>query len=140
MARTAFPTHRDRGAAAVEMAFMTMLLVLLVCGVVDLGRAIYSYIGIQDAAQEGARYAAYNPGDAGVIKARAADSTDYPVLDPVNDIQVACGPPGAAGDTIVVTVSAELDYITPVIGGLLGGTIDLSHSYTVDVLTPDGCL
>src|SRR5690554_1925723 len=48
--------ERETGAAIVEMAFVTILLALLVCGVADLGRAVFTNIGVHDAAQEGARY------------------------------------------------------------------------------------
>ncbi|HLT97030.1 MAG TPA: TadE/TadG family type IV pilus assembly protein, partial [Acidimicrobiia bacterium] len=47
----------ERGAAAVEMAFVAMFLILLVTGVADLGRAIFTYIGVQEAAEEGTMYA-----------------------------------------------------------------------------------
>lgn len=128
------PTHqgRERGAAAVEMAFVTILLALLACGVADLGRAIFTNIGVQDAAQEGARFAAYNPpdGDITAIQDRAVQATQYPNLTR-SDVTVTC-----AG-SVTVTVTHTVDYLTPLIGQMLGGSIELSRAYTTEVLVEE---
>jgi Flp pilus assembly protein TadG len=52
--------RRDRGAAAVEMAIVLPLLLLVVAGIADLGRAFYYQIVISNAAREGARMLALN--------------------------------------------------------------------------------
>ncbi len=51
----------ERGANLVEMAIVTPILLLLLAGLVDLGRAFYSYIIIANSAREGARAAARLP-------------------------------------------------------------------------------
>jgi Flp pilus assembly protein TadG len=51
----------ERGANLLEMAIVTPVLLLLLAGVVDLGRAFYSYIVIANAAREGARVASRLP-------------------------------------------------------------------------------
>jgi len=45
----------ERGANLVEAALVVPILILILAGVVDLGRAFYSYIAIANAAREGAR-------------------------------------------------------------------------------------
>ncbi len=45
----------------VEMALMMTLLLIILSGVLDLGRGFFSFIAIQNAAAEGALYAAINP-------------------------------------------------------------------------------
>ena len=47
----------ERGAAAVEMALMLPVLILLIGGIVDFGRAYYTQIMLTNAAREGARAA-----------------------------------------------------------------------------------
>jgi len=47
----------ERGQSLVELALVLPLLILLLMGIADLGRAFYSYIEITNAAREGARYA-----------------------------------------------------------------------------------
>ncbi len=51
----------ERGANLLEMAIVTPVLLLLLAGVVDLGRAFYSYVVIANAAREGARIASRLP-------------------------------------------------------------------------------
>lgn len=52
--------QRDRGAAAVEMAIVLPMLLLVIAGLADLGRAFYYQIVISNAAREGARMLALN--------------------------------------------------------------------------------
>jgi Flp pilus assembly protein TadG len=49
------PAH-ERGANLVEAALVIPLLLIILVGVVDMGRAYFSYITIINAAREGARY------------------------------------------------------------------------------------
>jgi Flp pilus assembly protein TadG len=51
----------DAGAAAVEFALVAPLLVLLICGIVDLGRAYATLNQLTASAREGARVAAVMP-------------------------------------------------------------------------------
>ncbi len=55
--------HRntERGQSMVEMALMMTILLVILSGVLDLGRGFFSFIAIQNAAAEGALYAAINP-------------------------------------------------------------------------------
>jgi hypothetical protein len=119
----------ERGAAAVEMAFVTILLFILVAGTVDLGRALFTYIAVQDAAQEGTLYGSYRPEDAGPIRDRVVNSTQFPALEVAN-VDVTCpGGSPTGGDTIAVRVTHEVDLITPIVGNFLGGSIELSSEH-----------
>src|SRR2546423_1879110 len=62
MMRTPGPVRRrsERGAAAVEMAFVLPVLLLLVFGVIDFGRALNARIPLPGAARGGARAAVLN--------------------------------------------------------------------------------
>lgn len=112
------------------MAFTVVLLVMLVCGVVDLGRALFTYIGVQDAAQEGAIFGSFKPADQAEIVDRVVGSVEYPQLTAMNvDVSCPAGSP-TGGHEIAVEVSYTVDLITPVIGQMLGGSIDLSRTFT----------
>ena len=63
--------NRESGQSLVEVAISMTVLLILLAGVVDLGRAFFTYITLRDAAQEGASYAA-------VINTRLLDSTEIP--------------------------------------------------------------
>jgi hypothetical protein len=55
-------SHRkERGQSMVEMALMMTMLLVILSAVLDLGRGFFSFIAIQNAAAEGALYAAINP-------------------------------------------------------------------------------
>jgi Flp pilus assembly protein TadG len=57
-------SRRDRkGAAAVEFALVVPLLLLLLWGIVDIGRAFYTLNNLASAVREGARTAAVMPTD-----------------------------------------------------------------------------
>ncbi len=64
MSRAAKRLGRDeRGQSLVEMTLVVGLLLLLVAGTVDLGRAFHTYIVLTNAAREGARWGSHYPWD-----------------------------------------------------------------------------
>jgi len=109
---------RDRGAAAIEFALLFPLLMLIVFGTIDFGRALNAQITLTQAAREGVRLDALgNPNVKAQTQAAATG------LSPVNVAVTAC-PPGAAPTTnAVVNVSYQFNFVTPVgaIAGLFGG-------------------
>jgi Flp pilus assembly protein TadG len=109
----------DRGAAAVEFALVLPLLLLILFGIIDFGRALNAQITLTQAAREGARLAAL--GQPGVVSRTQAAATG---LSPV-DVSVASCPANAGpADNAVVTASYTFSFITPVgaIAGLFGGS------------------
>jgi Flp pilus assembly protein TadG len=68
--RGAISRTGDAGAAAVEFALVAPLLVLLICGIIDLGRAYATLNQLTAAVREGARVAAVMA-DPGSTAARA---------------------------------------------------------------------
>jgi Flp pilus assembly protein TadG len=71
--------RNERGQSLVELAISFMVIMFLLSGAVDLGRAFFTYVAIRDAAQEGATYASTNPTDTASIHTRAQQSSDSPV-------------------------------------------------------------
>jgi Flp pilus assembly protein TadG len=53
---------RERGAAAVETAVLSIFLLILLMGIVDVGRAIFTRIALEDAAQAAASFASLTDG------------------------------------------------------------------------------
>lgn len=51
----------SEGVALVEFAIVVPILLLLLVGILDTGRAVNAYVTISNASREGARYAALNP-------------------------------------------------------------------------------
>jgi hypothetical protein len=55
---------KEQGQALVELATSLVVLMTLLAGVVDFGRAFFTYVALRDAAQEGASYASVAATDA----------------------------------------------------------------------------
>ncbi|MGN6681446.1 MAG: TadE/TadG family type IV pilus assembly protein [Streptosporangiaceae bacterium] len=119
---------RDRGAAAIEFALLFPLLMLIVFGIIDFGRALNAQITLTQAAREGARLDAL--GEPNVQSQTQAAATG---LSPVT-VQVTACPPGAAPTANAeVDVSYQFNFVTPIgaIAGLLGGSGGLGSPITL---------
>jgi Flp pilus assembly protein TadG len=65
----------ERGQSLVEFAFSLVILLVLVSGVFDGARALFTYLSMRDAAQEGALYASVYPANTnGIIERTCAAS------------------------------------------------------------------
>lgn len=107
----------DRGAAAVEFALVLPFLLLLICGVVDFGRAYNAQITVTHAARESVRALALQKDHEAAAK-RAAPLLDVTIVD----LQ-AC--PNEAG-LATLTVVADFGFITPLITKLAPGLTRLT--------------
>jgi len=105
--RTARNATRDRGAAAVEFALLLPMLLLLVFGIIDFGRALNAQITLTQAAREGARLDAL--GRSNVASGTQAAATG---LSPVSVTVVTSCLPNATGDA-KVTASYVFNFVTP---------------------------
>jgi Flp pilus assembly protein TadG len=110
----------DRGAAAVEFALLLPVLLLVVFGIIDFGRALNAQITLTQAAREGARLAAVGqPAAAVVARTQAAATT----LTGVTVAVTSCPAGAGLGSNAVVQASYQFSFITPIgaIAGLVGG-------------------
>jgi Flp pilus assembly protein TadG len=131
--------HLDRGAAAVEMALVLPLLLLVLFGLVDFGRAFNNQMQLTQAAREGVRVVAMgNPGDAG--------DRVFAALDPKLRASVTTKvvTPCSAGDTTTnaeVLVTYQFKFMTPLgpIAGIFGAST-LPRVGTVKPLTSSGVM
>lgn len=128
-----------RGLAEVEFTVVLPLLLVVILGVVDLGRGLISYIELEEAAQEGALYGSFAPTDPALIEARVRSSSDglVDLADPAAvDVVVEC-PSGDA--MVVVRLRHTLDLITPVITDIFGGSIALETRSAGTNFTDGAC-
>jgi Flp pilus assembly protein TadG len=110
--------ERERGAAAVEFALLLPILLIVVFGLIDFGRALNAQVTLTEAAREGARLAAL--GQANVVSRTQAAATG---LSAVNVAVTACPLNSGASTDAVVTASYQFSFVTPVgaIAGMFGG-------------------
>ena len=134
----------ERGQGLVEMAISLIIILTLLAGAVDFGIALFSYVSIRDAAQEGALYASINPDDPTGIEARVRSSSSSPVdLSDTSSVIISTNYSSAnhcegLGDTIEVEVSYDYQLIMPILPEILGVTeIPLTASVTHAILQPE---
>jgi len=110
--------HRktEKGQSLLEFALIVPILLIILAGVLDLGRLYYAYVAVTDAAAEGASYAAIHPqaNERAEVLQRAQEASGALVqIDPTM-VQVDC-PAVAAGAPITVTVSYSFTVATPLL-------------------------
>ena len=125
--RLARSAARDRGAAAVEFALLLPVLLLLVFGIIDFGRALNAQITLTQAAREGARIAAL--GESNVVSGTQAAATG---LSPVAVTVTSCPAGAGTGVNAVVKASYSFSFVTPlsaiarIFGSSFGSTMTLT--------------
>ena len=106
---------RDRGATAVEVALLMPILLVLVMGIVDFGRALHAQITLTQAAREGVRVAALKQPDPVGRTENAAVGLNSGIGVSVT----ACSTPATPGSDAEVEATYTFEFVTPV-GGLAG--------------------
>lgn len=137
------PKH---GQALVEFAILLPVLLVILLGIVDVGRMVYAYNAVSNAAREAGRTAIVNQ-TPDTIRAQAAEqavSLGLPTTAPTGcpvaggptttageagtcvvfrsaDDTDACPTPTVIGCTAIVAVSWEFRSLIPGVSGLIGG-------------------
>lgn len=132
------------GQSLVEFALVLPLILLLIMGVIDLGRGIFAFNEVSNAAREGGRTGIVNQ-TLSDIRARAAEQAialgiptaapascpalgGPPPADPAGiciailqpDLQTDCSAAPEIGCIVVVTVKTTFTALTPMIGNIVG--------------------
>lgn len=137
--------EEPRAQSLVELAISLMIMLLLLLGAVEFSLALFQYVTIRDAAQEGAIYGSINPTDESGIQYRAvAAASDVVDIDPVSDVAVAysstnhCeGTTSGSPNSLTVTITFAHPITFPLVGPMIGSnTIDLTASVTNTILQP----
>ncbi|MCE9647692.1 MAG: pilus assembly protein [Chloroflexi bacterium] len=147
-------TRKGRGQSLVELAIALPVIVLILLGTIDFGMAIFSYAILRDAAQEGAWYGSFNPGNKLEIENRARNisprAEDAIFASPVNlrdkelvkvnikALGAYCqGSTNGVANSLQVNVSYNYPMMLPFVGPLLGSnTILLTGTATNIILQP----
>ncbi len=134
----------SRGQALVEFALVIPLLALLLVMAIDFGRVFFGWVSLTNAARIGANYAGYTPD----LLADPVKRNDYETL--ISDHVTGCdlnpadmndasydptftdgngdddGVNQDWGDRVTVTISCELELITPLAGAIVGQLVPMS--------------
>jgi Flp pilus assembly protein TadG len=114
----------ERGASAVEFAFIVPLLILLVLGIAEFGHAFQVQGTLSAAAREGVRAMALrnDPVDARAVARNAASSLDPGVTDTQIKIQIVgstattCPTIGAGNTAVRLTITYPMPFLTGFFG------------------------
>jgi len=114
----------ERGASAVEFAFIVPLLILLVLGIAEFGHAFQVQGTLSAAAREGVRAMALrnNPVDARAVVRDAADSLKPGVTDQqiaikiVGSTATTCPTTGAGSTSVRLTITYPMPFLTHFFG------------------------
>ena len=111
--RAATDSH-DRGSVAVEFALLLPVLLLIIFGTIDFGRAINAQITLTQAAREGARLASLGYPATGTNSVTSRTQSAATGLSNVTVTVTTCAAGAGAGVDGVVSVSYPFTFITPV--------------------------
>ena len=129
-----FGGARERGQALVEFSLTIVIFLVIVMAIVDLGRGIYMFNGVSQAAREIARVASVHPGTTfGGPEITAVVNTQKGLIPSLGNPSFRCvdidGGPGLdvygcpTGAQVEVTISAPYSPVTPLMS--LTGTWNL---------------
>lgn len=124
---TASRRPRNRGQALVEFALVFPILVIVILGTIDLGRAVYDYNTVGNAARTGVRVAIVSQTDASIRNAAKAQAVLLDLQDTDVVVTYGCASPYSIGCIASVKVTYQYHPTTPVIGQMFS-TITLTST------------
>ncbi len=128
---------REKGQSIVEVALLFPLLILLLMGVADLGRAYYAVVALKDAAEEGALYAAIDPDNITEIQNRAVHASSGLVEFEASQVSRLPSSGFIAGAPVTVTVAYDFEFYTPIIQAFFdGGSVTLRGQAVNPIVSP----
>lgn len=143
----------EKGQSLLELSLVLVFLLILLAGIIDLGRIMYEYLTVRDAAQEGAGYAAVFPNDCNHIVDRVMQNlpdNNYTVSIEVDGISCAAAVAndyaagktapdhGCAGNTVKVMIDHTTDITMPLISAFTGTSIPM-HVVLEDRIVRPAC-
>jgi hypothetical protein len=135
--------QKEHGQSMVELALTFTILMTLLAGTIDFGRAFFTWLALRDAAQEGASYGSIYPNRLDLIRERVWDNLKQVIPDPRTNAVVNIGfvDHPCLGNTILVNVNYPNFSLTmPFLGAILGSqTINIHATVNDSILKPMTC-
>ena len=103
----------NSGQAMVELALTLTLFLVIILAIFDIGRAVYYYTAVQNAAREGARYGSIHQNTVGIQNAARSKAIGLNINTSVN----------FTTDTVEVTVTYDFKPATPVLWLVNGSNV-----------------
>lgn len=118
------------GQAIVELALVLPVVLMILFGITEFGRALHAYLAIQNAAREGVRLGITGAGDDAirdrvVAMAGTLESERLTVgISPLEGERLS-------GDVLTVSVRYDFVIVVPLIAGIVGGEIPLESALSM---------
>jgi Flp pilus assembly protein TadG len=109
---------QEKGQSMVEMALVLPVLLILLVGILDFGRTVYSYAHLHMAAQESVRKASLGAKDTEIIQF----AKNYVHVGDSSQLLVTITPKEAnrkSGDYVKVTLKIPMHIYTPLLANVL---------------------
>ncbi len=144
------PTKREKGQSLVELTGALVVLLLLLSGIVDLGRAFFTLLSMQDAAEEGVVFGTSFPTHCNQIRERVQYNTSNKVLpeditvvvtiENNNGVYQSCesiAPSNVyAGKEMRIDMTQTFRITMPFLGAFIGQSIPLHATANGTILRP----
>jgi len=124
-----------------------VFLIWLIAAIIDMGSALFTWIALRDAAQEGALYGSIHPSDSNGIKVRVVTASNRPLnlrqaytngtlnIDPTLTVNSGTGTV-CTGGAVKVAVSYRYTPIIPMVSAIWP-TIPIRATVTDTILLPE---
>lgn len=122
----------ERGQSLVETALILPVLLLLLVGILDFGRIMYSYAHLHMAAQETVRMGGLGNDDTEI----ASFAKDYVQLQEVDQLKINISPGDSsrdAGDYVTVKLEYPFQFFTPFVSSLFSSSLSIKAESTIRV-------
>lgn len=131
----------QRGQSLLEFSVSMVFVLILLAGLVDLGRGLFTYMALRDGAQEGAAYGSLNPTATSTIENRVYGSSTMLQSQQGTgsiDIQVNITGSPCTGNAIeVIATYNNFPLTMPLVGSFIGSqSVDIHASAENTILTP----
>jgi Flp pilus assembly protein TadG len=130
---------RSRGQALVEFALAIPIVLLLMLGILDLGRAVFAYNSVSNAARTGARVAIVNQDFTAVEAAALAEAVGLSpvVVEPLSYPYAGSEPCPDLDCVVRVEVTHDWTAATPIISQIVGPiTMSSTSELPVERVSP----
>ncbi|MHB8855689.1 MAG: TadE/TadG family type IV pilus assembly protein [Bellilinea sp.] len=148
----------EKGQSLMELALVLVFILILLAGVVDLGRMMFEYLTMRDAAQEGAGYGAVYPSYCQQIKDRTLENMPSFNIDKDNlvvlivdgldefsceaawtaDKSLTRPTHGCEGKEIIVRIDHKFEITMPLLSAFTGSTVPM-HVEIKDRIVRPAC-
>lgn len=124
--------RNQKGQSLVEFSIILPLLLLIIMGIVEFGMMLNSYLTLNNAARDGARYGVIGNSNAQIQSMITSSSPSLNSADLTITITPADGS-RISGNTLTVNLTYNYKLTVPIISGLLGNSVQLKAQTTMRI-------